>query len=78
MNFNKYNYCYRARTWAIAAGRDDLVKNLKHSSINGILCGMHFERHMFTSEKCNRLHKWAVPTIFPSLEGSSRHALMKQ
>lgn len=39
---------------------------------------MHFENRMFMNEKCNRLHKWAVPTIFPTLEGSSTSSLCNE
>nr|CAI5850946.1 unnamed protein product [Callosobruchus analis] len=32
---------------------------------------MDFENHMFRNNEHNILQKWAVPTIFPGMEGSS-------
>nr|CAI5824569.1 unnamed protein product [Callosobruchus analis] len=32
---------------------------------------MHFKYHMFRNNAHNRLDKWAVPTIFLGIEGSS-------
>ncbi|VEN46744.1 unnamed protein product [Callosobruchus maculatus] len=32
---------------------------------------MHFESHMFINKAHKSLGKWAVPTIFPGMDGSS-------
>lgn len=37
------------------------------------ICADHFEKKMFTNRFCNRLNFDAVPTWFPSLEGSSKN-----
>lgn len=73
MIYLSYTYCFcRSRLWVIASGRDDLLTKLDSLNKNYRLCSDHFESRMFSNEKRNRLICDAVPTIFPSLEGSSK------
>lgn len=54
------------------ANREDLLEkpNDLHKSYK--LCESHFEEKMFTSHLHKRLVATAIPTLFPSLEGSSK------
>ncbi|KAK9719693.1 THAP domain [Popillia japonica] len=61
----------RARTWIIASGREDLLQDLENLHSSYRLCGAHFEKNAFQNNLRNRLHKHAVPTIFPAMEGTS-------
>ncbi|KAK9701809.1 THAP domain [Popillia japonica] len=62
----------RARTWIIACGRTYLLEDLENLHSSYRLCGAHFEKNAFQNNLRNRLHKHAVPTIFPALEGTSQ------
>ncbi|KAI4454224.1 thap domain-containing [Holotrichia oblita] len=61
----------RARIWAIAGRREDLLENLESLHRSHRLCGAHFEAKAFLNDLRNRLQPEAVPTIVPSLEGPS-------
>lgn len=71
MQISIFFLLYRARTWTIACGREDLLGEDKilHGAYR--VCGAHFETRMFANDLQNRLHPNAVPTIFPTLEGGS-------
>ena len=47
-----------------------------HSSYK--LCSEHFKVNMYTNSLCNRLKQNAIPTVFSSLEGSSKCPLTDQ
>lgn len=53
------------------ANREDLLEKLDRLYKSYRLCEDHFEQRMFTSHLRNRLNTNAIPTLFPSLEGSS-------
>ncbi|XP_044738949.1 zinc finger protein 271-like [Chrysoperla carnea] len=62
----------RAREWLLKCNRTDLMnKSGLQLHNNYRLCGTHFENKMFLNDLKNRLQPLAVPTIFPTLEGSS-------
>lgn len=63
---------YRARIWAMKANREDLFGKLIDLHKSYSICENHFEERMFTNHFHTRLVPTAVPTLFPSLEGSSR------
>ncbi|XP_030762546.1 uncharacterized protein LOC115887295 [Sitophilus oryzae] len=67
----------RAKMWAIAAGRNDLLESV-HKLFKKRLCSAHFEERMYKNERRNRLSDTAVPTIFRALEGSSSKALKSE
>lgn len=68
---NNNLYC-RARIWIMACGREDLSEMLEDlHNRHYHVCGLHFERKMFMNDLRNRLYPHAVPTLFPTLEGSS-------
>lgn len=54
------------------ANREDLLEKLPDLYEGYRLCENHFEEKMFTSHLHTRLVANALPTLFPSLEGSSR------
>lgn len=54
------------------ANREDLLEKLTDLYEGYRLCESHFEEKMFTSHLHTRLVATAIPTLFPSLEGSSR------
>lgn len=56
--------------WTVACGREDLLLKLDSLYNTYRLCGAHFEAKHFLNELRNRLQPQAVPTIFPSMEGS--------
>ncbi|CAG9856943.1 unnamed protein product [Phyllotreta striolata] len=63
----------RATTWLRACNREDLNNNLHVLHKTARLCEDHFDPKMFIIKtKRVFLTATAVPTIFPSLEGSSR------
>ncbi|KAJ8969094.1 hypothetical protein NQ317_016781 [Molorchus minor] len=62
---------YKQKIWLIASSREDLLGKLENLHASYRLCAAHFENKMFLNDLHNRLHKKAVPTLFPSLEGSS-------
>lgn len=67
---------FRAETWAIAAGREDLIQFREALNVSHRLCGAHFESKVkIHGNERQRLLAQAVPTLFPSLEGSSSGAL---
>lgn len=53
------------------ANREDLLEKLDRLHKSYKLCEDHFEQRMFTSHLRKRLNINAIPTLFPSLEGSS-------
>lgn len=72
--FYKITY-FSARTWLIQCYREDLfVKIDKIHDLSYRVCSEHFAQNMFANQKHSRLKGNATPTIFPSLEGSSRCA----
>jgi len=54
------------------ANREDLYEKLIDLHKSYTICENHFEEKMFTSQFHTRLVVTAIPTLFPSLEGSSR------
>ncbi|XP_074032673.1 uncharacterized protein isoform X1 [Leptinotarsa decemlineata] len=62
----------RARIWAMKANREDLFGKLIDLHRSYSICEIHFEEKMFTSHFHTRLVTTAIPTLFPSLEGTSR------
>ncbi|XP_074041587.1 uncharacterized protein [Leptinotarsa decemlineata] len=62
----------RARIWAMKANREDLFGKLIDLHRSYSICEIHFEERMFTSHFHTRLVTTAIPTLFPSLEGTSR------
>ncbi|KAJ8910288.1 hypothetical protein NQ315_014963 [Exocentrus adspersus] len=64
----------RAKIWAMASDRDDLMSNLDTLNQSHRLCSLHFEDKMFMNKELKRLVHNAVPTIFTCLEGSSKSA----
>lgn len=67
-----FAFYLRSRIWVIASGRDDLMPKLDSLNKSYRLCSDHFEKKMFVNKAGNKLIPDAVPTIFPSLEGSSQ------
>ncbi|XP_074032675.1 uncharacterized protein isoform X3 [Leptinotarsa decemlineata] len=65
----------RARIWAMACGRDDLTDKVERLHRGYHICGGHFETKYFLNDLRNRLQPNAVPTIFPTLEGSTSSTL---
>lgn len=53
------------------ANREDLFGKLIDLHKSYSICEHHFEERMFTSHFHTRLVPTAIPTLFPSLEGSS-------
>lgn len=56
------------------ANREDLLEKLTDLYKSYRICENHFEEKMFTSHLHTRLVAIALPTLFPSLAGSSRTA----
>ncbi|CAH1101119.1 unnamed protein product [Psylliodes chrysocephalus] len=67
----------RAKIWALAAGRNDLIEHM-NKLFNKKICSVHFEDCMFKNERRNRLRDTAVPTIFHGLEGSSSKSMTSE
>ncbi|XP_050305939.1 uncharacterized protein LOC126743057 isoform X2 [Anthonomus grandis grandis] len=68
-------FYFRARIWAIASGREDLITKENLHTLSYKICGRHFENKMFLNDLHNRLQKNAVPTLFA--EGTSSDSTRK-
>ena len=72
MTNQNVSFIYRARIWAMKANQEDLFGKLSDLHKSYSICETHFEERMFTSHFHIRLVATAIPTLFLSLEGSSK------
>lgn len=62
----------------MACNREDLLLKPNLHNLSYRVCAMHFENRMFANDSHNRLQKNAVPTIFPSIEGTASGSIKPQ
>ncbi|CAG9765874.1 unnamed protein product [Ceutorhynchus assimilis] len=67
----------RARSWAVACNREDLLQKLHQLHVSHRLCQIHFEDKFYGPSK-KKLVKTAVPTIFPSLVSGKKINILEQ